>query len=506
MSAGAFDCGDLASAKFVFAGTDSLLLWLNFRQSWLGRGPVISMSDIPFGEMEEIHGKEVVTLGSCLRNGGTMIPSFFAAGEDTQSYVFSSVSLNIQSSLEHAEDRAGLEQIAQLSEAGLLPKAVNLLVKKAGHNLVTANIGRLLQGSCLPAEAKALPRVYAAMSSMRIEDSDGDTLDDVIDRAETRTAARLGLDREGEDPKAALEKIFPAVGLEAQRQLMDCMRSIGFARPVKARTFSLEDASLVPTGRNQEPWVLAQPGLRWRQASLVYEEAAAIYPQCEESMLRSLVGIEVLGGILEESLHLDFIRAVRECGRRLEIFSAKFTLATPPPMSREEMRMRGTAVPASGGEVDIVIFEPSTGRALLVECKHRNERVAEFSKNIADWTRNEVLKGNGICPVARFVAANVCKRDVFSVGEAYFKDGFVPAYAYEFVNVEALMRGLWKDPAGTMDMLWSAEERQKEASQTMLRTMPALAGEVARLEAASPFVRQARGDEEPEGGFAPFSR
>ena len=83
----------------------------------------------------------------------------------------------------------------------------------------------------------------------------------------------------------------------------------------------------------------------------MYEEAAAIYPQCEESMLRSLVGIEVLDGILEESLHLDFIRAVRECGRRLEVFTAKFTLAAPPPMSREEMRMRGTALPASGGEV-----------------------------------------------------------------------------------------------------------------------------------------------------------
>jgi len=95
----------------------------------------------------------------------------------------------------------------------------------------------LLQGSCLPAEAKALPRVYAAMSSMRIEDSGGDTLDDVIDRAETRTAARLGLDREGEDPKAALEKIFPAVGLEAQRQLMDCMRSIGFCASRQGKDF-----------------------------------------------------------------------------------------------------------------------------------------------------------------------------------------------------------------------------------------------------------------------------
>ena len=70
----------------------------------------------------------------------------------------------------------------------------------------------------------------------------------------------------------------------------------------------------------------------------------------------------------------------------------------------------------------------------------RKERVAEFSKNIADWTRNEVLKRNGICPVARFVAANVCKRDVFSVGEAYFKDGFVPAYAIYKASEEIVFK------------------------------------------------------------------
>lgn len=377
--------------KIVLSGTDSLGFLFAEDEQLYDRCILLHTTFIPYREFESVLG--ICGIDEYIRYGGTMSlggvhyneSSTFATKERADEYVDTAIARNIQHSLRCYQNEGHFRHLRDLYEAGELTSAINRVVEDINHRFTLEVLTRDFKSSDLSISAGNLRRDRANPT---------DILDRVDVAAVTETLRALLEIRNKEEQTVPLDDIH-AAEIKEYLDLLDLTQDI-------------EVLHLPHVGEKGARTVIAQPGLRYAQASaliqsLLLDETFSALSLPERNAVQERILSEIMGRMMEDIVLLE--TKLAHPGK--QVFILQFPV----------------------GEFDMVVFDPTTANCEIFEIKHSTEVVPAQYRHLVDPQK---------CAETEHRFGPIMAKTVLYRGEPQTVDGI------RYENVEAYLCGLGK--------------------------------------------------------------
>jgi len=331
--------------KIVLSGTDSLGFLFTEDEQLYDRCIMLHTTFIPYREFEEVLG--IRGIDEYIRYGGTMSMSGVNYNEDSpfisqktaNEYVDTAIAHNIQHSLRCYQQSGHFRKLQELYDRNELTSAINRVVEDQTHRFTVEVLTRDFRSSDLALSARNLRRDKAQPN-------------DILDHVETQNVTRRLMDlleiRNRAEQTVALEPTH-AAEIQEYLALMDLTKDM--------------DIITMPSGEKLTRTVIAQPGLRYAQASaliesLLLDPAFSDLSITERNSIQKRILSEIMGRMMEDAVLLE-----TQCANpKKQVFVLQFAI----------------------GEFDMVVFDPENSNCKIYEIKHSTESTPEQTRHLRD--------------------------------------------------------------------------------------------------------------------------
>ena len=331
--------------KIVLSGTDSLGFLFTEDEQLYDRCVMLHTTFIPYREFEQVLG--IKGIDEYIRYGGSMSMSGvnynedspFASSKTAGEYVDTAIAHNIQHSLRCYQQAGHFRKLQELYDKDELTSAINRVVEDQTHRFTLEVLTRDFKSNDLAMSARNLRR-------------DRKQPNDILDRVDTKSVTRRLMKlleiRNRAEQTVSLE---PAHAAEIREYLMllDLTQNI--------------DIVTMPGGEKLPRTVIAQPGLRYAQASaliesLLLDPAFSDLSITERSSVQERILSEIMGRMMEDAVLLE----TKLANPKKQVFVLQFAV----------------------GEFDMVVFDPASRSCRIYEIKHSAEIASEQTRHLVD--------------------------------------------------------------------------------------------------------------------------
>ena len=331
--------------KIVLSGTDSLGFLFTEDEQLYDRCVMLHTTFIPYREFEQVLG--IKGIDEYIRYGGSMSMSGvnynedspFASSKTAGEYVDTAIAHNIQHSLRCYQQAGHFRKLQELYDKDELTSAINRVVEDQTHRFTLEVLTRDFKSNDLAMSARNL---------RRDRKQPNDILDRVNTKSVTRRLMKLLEIRNRAEQTVSLE---PAHAAEIREYLMllDLTQNI--------------DIVTMPGGEKLPRTVIAQPGLRYAQASaliesLLLDPAFSDLSITERSSVQERILSEIMGRMMEDAVLLE----TKLANPKKQVFVLQFAV----------------------GEFDMVVFDPASRSCRIYEIKHSAEIASEQTRHLVD--------------------------------------------------------------------------------------------------------------------------
>ena len=331
--------------KIVLSGTDSLGFLFTEDEQLYDRCVMLHTTFIPYREFEQVLG--IKGIDEYIRYGGSMSMSGvnynedspFASSKTAGEYVDTAIAHNIQHSLRCYQQAGHFRKLQELYDKDELTSAINRVVEDQTHRFTLEVLTRDFKSNDLAMSARNL---------RRDRKQPNDILDRVDTKGVTRRLMKLLEIRNRAEQSVGLE---PAHAAEIREYLMllDLTQNI--------------DIVTMPGGEKLPRTVIAQPGLRYAQASaliesLLLDPAFSDLSITERSSVQERILSEIMGRMMEDAVLLE----TKLANPKKQVFVLQFAV----------------------GEFDMVVFDPASRSCRIYEIKHSAEIASEQTRHLVD--------------------------------------------------------------------------------------------------------------------------
>lgn len=377
--------------KIVLSGTDSLGFLFAEDEQLYDRCILLHTTFIPYREFESVLG--IRGIDKYIRYGGTMSlgglhyneASTFATRERADEYVDTAIARNIQHSLRCYHHEGHFRHLQDLYGAGELTSAINRVVEDINHRFTLEVLTRNFKSSDLSISASNLRRDRTHPT---------DILDRVDVAAVTENLRALLEIRNKAEQTVPLDKVHTAE-IKEYLDLLDLTQDI-------------EVIHLPHVGEKGTRTVIAQPGLRYAQASaliqsLLLDETFSSLSLPERNAVQERILSEIIGRMMEDIVLLE----TKLANPGKQVFVLQFPV----------------------GEFDMVSFDPAAASCEIFEIKHSTEAVPAQYRHLVDPKK---------CAETEHRFGPITAKTVLYRGESQIVDGV------KYENVEVYLRKLGK--------------------------------------------------------------
>lgn len=332
--------------KIVLSGTDSLGFAFTKEDQLYDRCIVLHTTFIPYREFEEVLG--IKGIEKYIQYGGTMslgginynsdIP--FVNAEKAEEYIDTSIARNIQHSLKMYQYGDHFRSLLDLYEKGELTNVINRVVENINHRF-TKNVIE----STFKSHDLAVTSV-----NLRKDKKHPIDLNANIDLDQVTLGIKEMLDILNKEEQSIEVDECHLMQIKEYLALLDLIAEI--------------DLESLPRVKSKNSiTVIAQPGLRYAQASAIVENLLSdikfreLSLQERQRILYRLLG-EISGRMMEEIVLLE----TKIANPDKKVFKLQFAV----------------------GEFDMVVFDPAKMNCRIYEIKYSKERVKEQHHHLTD--------------------------------------------------------------------------------------------------------------------------
>ena len=343
--------------RIVLSGTDSLGFWFAEDDALLGRAVGIHTTYISFREHFRLLGIPDVDL--YIRYGGTLsIGQYYLEDRRFEKdegefddpdmawrYTNRAIARNIQNTLKLERGGSRFEALQELYQTDELTNVINRVVEDITHRFVISVVEQEYTSDNLDSAAINL-------SSANI------SLYDAVNRAAVLDALKRKLSILGPEQRTTDITADHLKWLRLYLRALDVISE-----------YSVVDSV---SGTTRKEILITQPGLRFSQVEALVEslDGDDTFRNQVESLRNRILDVVmnmVRGRMLEEIVLFDTMKAL---GSRFEVFRLNL----------------------SAGDVDMVVFERSTGRCLMFEVKHGKFRSDRQTRYILSEEASQYLE------------------------------------------------------------------------------------------------------------------
>ena len=331
--------------KIVLSGTDSLGFLFTENEELYDRCIMLHTTFIPYREFERVLG--IKGIDEYIRYGGTMSlggvhyneRSTFATKASADEYVDSAIARNIQHSLRYYQDGNHFRHLLELYQKNELTSAINRVVEDQTHRFTVEVLTRSFKSNDLALSARNLR-------------SDRKRPNDILDHVDTESVTlrlkNLLEIRNKAEQSVSVEQIH-AEEIKEYLTLLDLTQSI--------------DVVAMPSGEKMARTVIAQPGLRYAQASALIE-SLLLDPEFRDLSIdeRNAVQDRILSTLLGRMMEDTVLLETKLANPKKQVFVLQFAI----------------------GEFDMVVFDPANSTCKIYEIKHSAEVVPEQYRHLID--------------------------------------------------------------------------------------------------------------------------
>ena len=331
--------------KIVLSGTASLgFVFAEDRQLY-DRCIMLHTTFIPYREFDRVLG--IHGIDEYIRYGGTMSVSgtryntaTFATRQSTDEYIDSSIAKNIQHSLRFYKDGGHFRNLYSLYEKNELTSAVNRIVEDINHRFTLEVLTRPFRSHDLRVSAANLRRDRKSPS-------------DILDQVDTEAITER------------LRELLEILNKEEQTvEITDAHRvEIKEYLDLLDLTYDIPIVNMSNYNSRDSRTVITQPGMRYSQtealiSQLILDDTFRSYDLSQRNLAVERILTEVRGRMMEDIILLETQTARKDC----QVFHVQFAV----------------------GEIDMVVFSPSTASCEIFEIKHSAETDPEQSRHLRD--------------------------------------------------------------------------------------------------------------------------
>ena len=331
--------------KIVLSGTDSLGFLFTENEELYERCIMLHTTFIPYREFERVLG--IKGIDEYIRYGGTMSlggvhhneTSTFATKASADEYVDSAIARNIQHSLRYYQDGNHFRHLLELYQKNELTSAINRVVEDQTHRFTVEVLTRDFKSNDLALSARNLP-------------SDRMHPNDILDRVDIKSVTlrlkNLLEIRNRAEQSVSVDSVH-AEEIKEYLTLLDLTQSV--------------DVVAMPSGEKTTRTVIAQPGLRYAQATALIE-SLLLDPEFRELSIdeRNAVQARILCTLLGRMMEDAVLLETKLANPKKQVFVLQFAI----------------------GEFDMVVFDPVTSTCKIYEIKHSTEIVPEQARHLID--------------------------------------------------------------------------------------------------------------------------
>lgn len=331
--------------KIVLSGTDSLGFLFTENEELYDRCIMLHTTFIPYCELERVLG--IKGIDEYIRYGGTMSlggvhyneTSTFATKASDDEYVDSAIARNIQHSLRYYQDGNHFRHLLELYEKNELTSAINLVVEDQTHRFAVEVLTRDFKSNDLALSVRNLR-------------SDRKQPNDILDRVDIESVTlrlkNLLEIRNWAEPSVAVDPVH-AEEIKEYLTLLDLTQSV--------------DVVAMPSGEKTTRTVIAQPGLRYAQASALIE-SLLLDPEFSDLSIneRNAVQARILSTLLGRMMEDVVLLETKLAKPKKQVFVLQFAI----------------------GEFDMVVFDPANSTCEIYEIEHSAEVVPEQMRYLLD--------------------------------------------------------------------------------------------------------------------------
>lgn len=332
--------------KIVTSGTDSLGFLFSEDEQLYDRCVLLHTTFIPYREFERVLGvkgiDEYIQYGGVMSLGGVRYneTSIFASKSGADEYVDSAIARNIQHSLRYYQEGGHFRNLRDLYERDELTSAVNRIVEDVNRRFTLEVLTKDFRSNDLEISRKNLRRDRKRPT---------DALDRV-DLAEVTERLRRLLEIRNLPEQTVKLTAAHVSEIREYLNLLDL-------------TYEIDVFALPSAKKLQNRTIVAQPGLRYAQAtalasSLLQDQTFNDLSLSERNFVLDRVRSEIMGRMTEDIVLLETALA----NPKKQAFVLQFAV----------------------GEFDMTVFDPTTASCEIYEIKHSAEVVPEQTRHLID--------------------------------------------------------------------------------------------------------------------------
>lgn len=372
--------------KIVLSGTDSLGFAIAQEEQLYDRAIVLHTTYIPYYEFEEV--LRIKGIDEYIRFDGTMSisgrdyngESIFGNSKNTKQYIDSAIAKNIQHSLSLYEYGGHFRELESVHERGELTNVINRVIEDINHKFTRNVIERTFMSNDLGITSNNLLK-------------DGIVLSKKIDVDEVNSKIKTMLDILNKEEQKALVDDSILLQIKEYLVLLDLINEI--------------DLEYLPDiKKSSKINVIAQPGLRYSQASVIVnnmlkDDRFKALSASERKYILDRLLSEIKGRMMEEIVLLEtkLLRADKH------VFKLQFAV----------------------GEFDMVVADEESLEVSIYEIK--------YSKNVAKEQYRHLIDKNK-CELTTHRYGTITNKCVIYLGDNTEVDGI------KYLNVEEYLKGL----------------------------------------------------------------
>lgn len=331
--------------RIVLSGADSLGFRFTEYGDLYDRGIMLHTTFIPYREFERVLG--IKGIDEYIRYGGTMSlggvhyneTSTFATKASADEYVDSAIARNIQHSLRYYQDGNHFRHLLELYQKNELTSAINRVVEDQTHRFTVEVLTRDFKSNDLALSARNLR-------------SDRKHPNDILDRVDIKSVTlrlkKLLEIRNRAEQSVSVDSVH-AEEIKEYLTLLDLTQSV--------------DVVAMPSGEKTTRTVIAQPGLRYAQATALIE-SLLLDPEFRDLSIdeRNAVQARILSTLLGRMMEDVILLETKLANPKKQVFVLQFAI----------------------GEFDMVVFDPVTSTCKIYEIKQSAEAVPEQMRYLLD--------------------------------------------------------------------------------------------------------------------------
>lgn len=336
----------------MLSGTDSLGFMFTEDEELYDRCIMCHTTFIPYREFENVLG--IVGIDNYIQYGGTMSLSgkryndnaqIFSSKKNTDEYVDSAITRNIQHSLKNYEYADHFRSLRDLYEKNELTNAINRIVEDINHRFTIEVLTREFQSSDSRIPASNLRKDKKAPT---------DILDRIVISKVNDTLKSLLEIKDKEEQKIEIQDSH-RFEIKEYLDLLDL-------------TVDIETRWMSDYNRKEARTAFSQPGIRYSQAeslikSLMQDDKFRDLSLVERKRVTERILAEIKGRMMEDIVLLETKLSKKNC----EVFRLQFAI----------------------GEFDMVVFDPEEETCEIYEIKHSDKIVLQECRHLLDKQKCE---------------------------------------------------------------------------------------------------------------------